>query len=316
MPRKNDDNRHALLIFFSPFEPVRYKKGPNPDVRALHTSFWQKIKDTYRVFHGGTDLFEKKKANQPKLIALFAPLTAPGLVDYATLGVLRLIHYLFTKNAEFLLNTPLPKTGIKRNFLITAKVLLTIPFITLCITHFLVNGPVRMIASAALTIGCIFFTGIAHGISQRVKASKARKLAREELEEAYKPLPQPEEKDPTEEIFELTINPDRSINPKAIKDTAKIQRLQKQLPQFEEVIKIEEKENDNTAQVEFTVNENPYGDVTYCRLFDLNNADQQDKYNALKKKIDKHAEIDADVHKARYGNQTRPAIVVRPARAA
>ena len=41
-----------INILLNPFDVVRYNSDDQPDSRSLHTSFWEKMVDTYRVFRG------------------------------------------------------------------------------------------------------------------------------------------------------------------------------------------------------------------------------------------------------------------------
>jgi hypothetical protein len=161
---------------FNPFDSVKYQSKILPDSRTLHTSLWEKIVDTFRVFDGDTSLYEEDPDNKPH--GHFTPFnsgTRLGLIDYATLGIFRLIHALNTLIINQMANNDRSHYAV----VFFKKLFLIIPRFALAIIHGVANGLIRHTVSAILTIALLLPIVISHTISTCVGYLIARKIAKE-----------------------------------------------------------------------------------------------------------------------------------------
>jgi hypothetical protein len=168
-----------LNLLLNPFETVMYPKIQDhpeisPHSRTLNTNLWQKIKDTFEVFHGGTYVFspDNKKGE------LAQRGTRPGIFDYATLFMFKGIHLLFTK--LYLFNFP-DDEDLKSIREITGAVTL-IPLFILFIAHMVGNGILRNVFSLALTVAVFPLVAVSHAISSLVEYFKEKKYAQKEVQ--------------------------------------------------------------------------------------------------------------------------------------
>lgn len=181
--------RQLILNRLSPFEFARYA-GKFADTRTLQIGFKQRVKDTYWVYRGGTDLLGHREGS-----SLFNPVeaeTTPGLIDYATLGTFRLIHAAHTglTNVMFAKWNPFKDqpisimilNGILNTGLLLTKLICLVPYIAVTALHVVANGLIRKAAAAILTVASLLPIAISHGIAKKIQASKANKLAKETVE--------------------------------------------------------------------------------------------------------------------------------------
>lgn len=184
--------RQELLNRLSPFEFARYE-GNFPDTRALQIGFIQRVIDTYRVYHGGTDLFVKKiDVKEKRVFSSVEAKTTPGLIDYATLGTFRLIHAMHTGLTKMMFAKWKPfkksphKTTLNKfvnaGLWIPKLLFLAAPYIAVTALHMVTNGLIRKAAAAILTIASLLPIVISHGIAKKVQSSKANKLALQPIE--------------------------------------------------------------------------------------------------------------------------------------
>jgi hypothetical protein len=174
---------------FNPFYAVGYRDGYLTHSRTLHTSFAEKLRDTFQVIAGGTRTreVELSKNGFPIKAGSFTPFyikSNMGLFDYATLFTFRIIHALdsfFT----FIIDIKPSQIEAQKNknilkaVIYTAKALAFIPFFAFTITNFVVNNIVRQSLSGILTLALSPLVLISHGLSKAVlhfKVKQAEKL--------------------------------------------------------------------------------------------------------------------------------------------
>lgn len=76
----------ALLEIINPFAELNETKL-HPHARSLRTTFWQKIRDAFFVFHGSFGILDEEKKNVPGKYHL-------GIVDLPTLGLTYLLNVI------------------------------------------------------------------------------------------------------------------------------------------------------------------------------------------------------------------------------
>ena len=192
-------NKRFANYNLNPFQTVRYSGKDKPDSRSMHTGFLTKVNDTFEVIRGGQEVFdislnERTKKFQSRWMG-FNPATRWGLFDWATLGTMRLAHYVAV-NAHNATKTPMPvkRVALQRTdgetvFITKRPVLATIGAVmTKAIAYplwfvagainLIGNSVVRPLVSVAATIALLPVIAISHGISQIVRAVKGAQLVK------------------------------------------------------------------------------------------------------------------------------------------
>lgn len=207
-----------IKILLNPFDVVRYNSDDQPDSRSLHTSLWEKLKDTYRVVHGetlaGSPTFRaiktilsptlevmRKAANEELTVAelnqfnesapartksaienfRFTLYKAPGLFDYATLGLFRLTHatesaLLRTLEKDAL--NPEKYQGAKKVGIHIARLMISIAILPVTLPNFVGNYIARPLVALGLTVAFSPIVAFSHLVTLAVKAVKSASLAK------------------------------------------------------------------------------------------------------------------------------------------
>lgn len=178
-----------LNTILNPFDVVRYDSIYLPDSRTLNTSLLEKIWDTYRVFDGGTQVFDFTH----KKIERFQLETPPGIFDYATFGIFRFIHKLHSllnikpwkeiwKEISSEKTTP-KQHNVRMNpyamlaVSIAVNIFLIPIIFPIHLIHVIGNGMIRHLFAAGMTLVMLPIVLLAHGISRAIRHYKENKLA-------------------------------------------------------------------------------------------------------------------------------------------
>lgn len=170
---------NRLNRLLNPFETVRYESTIKPDSRTLHTSFFEKMNDTFQVICGGTRASNLFSDDEKFTFKPFDPNTPPGLIDYATLGTFRLIHLIDTQLIRVMNMEADDAKGLKKAGIYTAQAFSALPFAIFRVANIVANDIIRHAASAILTLVVSPIVLLSHGISKAVGRFLAWKAANE-----------------------------------------------------------------------------------------------------------------------------------------
>lgn len=179
-------------VQFNSFSMVRYE-GLFPDSRSMHTSFFEKVWDTFRVWRGSHVFFgatnpvkhDSAKSIRGSIDIYLAvlPEIELGLFDYLTFGLFRLIQFLASVTTEFVFTPPSqyknPVEKLLPKIFINAARLLALPLmLSSWIANIICNGIIRPVVGAVLTLTFLPVIFISHVISKLVQSYKGEQLAK------------------------------------------------------------------------------------------------------------------------------------------
>ena len=185
MPRQKQLIDNMVSHALNPFDVVFYRGHFAPTSRSMHTSFTEKMQDTFEVISGETSLWSWMTYYDPYIYAdvdhdeRLAPMygvrlalrTRSGLFDYATLGVFRGLHLLCSLLDE------LYKSSVSKSSTISKILLYYVLAAIVYPLHLVGNGVLRPIISGVVMLALTPIVFLSHGISQVIQLLKGVSLS-------------------------------------------------------------------------------------------------------------------------------------------
>jgi hypothetical protein len=161
LPPKGPSLLSRIDQIFNPFNHVIYKSNISPHSASLHTTLWQKFKQTRRAFKGEQDIFGISDTVMPTGFDPFNFYARLGLLDFIPPFLIlgRLLHYLFDRSVALFSDN----LGSKNRFRLGVGIAGIILFGAM---HFALNGIARSLATLGLTIFFAPAVILAHIVTQ------------------------------------------------------------------------------------------------------------------------------------------------------